>query len=215
MLVAELFRRYADEGASIAELTRWLTEQGVPTRTGKPRWNRSVVWAMLRNPAYAGRAVFGKTMVVPESPASTAPPGSRDDPRRGRQKPLTGHPRSGPRSLCPPSSPRTPSPESPESSESPSAWPTTSASPPATAKCPHCCKAWPPAQAAGMATTGPRPAPPQEDLLLPVPGLRRRPLRRRTGLRQQAGSRRLPRHRGLGPHHRPTRRPPAHPHRDR
>jgi site-specific DNA recombinase len=68
-LVAELFRRYADEAASIAELRRWLTDQGVPTRTGKHRWDRSVIWGMLRNPAYAGRAVFGKTMVVPESPA--------------------------------------------------------------------------------------------------------------------------------------------------
>lgn len=68
VLVAELFRRYADEGASIAELTRWLTDQQVPTRTGKHRWDRSVVWGMLRNPAYAGTAVFGKTMVVPESP---------------------------------------------------------------------------------------------------------------------------------------------------
>ena len=64
VLVAELFRRYADEGASIAELARWLTERGVPTRTGKHRWDRSVIWGMLRNPAYAGRAVFGKTMVV-------------------------------------------------------------------------------------------------------------------------------------------------------
>jgi site-specific DNA recombinase len=45
--VAELFRRYAD-GVSIAELTRWLTEQGVPTRTGKHRWDRSVLWGMLR-----------------------------------------------------------------------------------------------------------------------------------------------------------------------
>ena len=68
-LVAELFCRYADDGASIAELTRWLTDQQVPTRTGKHRWERSVVWGMLRNPAYAGRAVFGKTMVVHESSA--------------------------------------------------------------------------------------------------------------------------------------------------
>jgi site-specific DNA recombinase len=67
-LVAELFRRYADDGASIAELARRLTDQHVPTRTGKHRWDRSVIWAMLRNPAYAGRAVFGKTMVVHESP---------------------------------------------------------------------------------------------------------------------------------------------------
>ena len=63
-LVAELFRRYADDGASIADLARWLTGQGVPTRTGKHRWDRPVVWAMLRNPAYAGTAVFGKTMAV-------------------------------------------------------------------------------------------------------------------------------------------------------
>ena len=67
-LVGELFRRYVDDGASIAELARWLTDSGVPTRTGKHRWDRSVVWGMLRNPAYAGRAVFGKTMIVHESP---------------------------------------------------------------------------------------------------------------------------------------------------
>ncbi|WP_329407211.1 recombinase family protein [Nocardia vinacea] len=68
-LVAEMFRRYADDGASIADLARWLTDSGTPTRTGKARWDRSVIWAMLRNPAYAGRAVFGKTMVVHESAA--------------------------------------------------------------------------------------------------------------------------------------------------
>ncbi len=53
-LVAEMFRRYADDGASIADLARWLTGQGVPTRTGKSRWDRGVIWGMLRNPAYAG-----------------------------------------------------------------------------------------------------------------------------------------------------------------
>ena len=68
VLVAEMFRRYADDGAAIADLARWLTDQGAPTRTGKHRWDRSVIWAMLRNPAYAGTAVFGKTMVVQESP---------------------------------------------------------------------------------------------------------------------------------------------------
>ncbi|MDT0470183.1 recombinase family protein, partial [Streptomyces gibsoniae] len=67
-LVAELFRRYVDEGASITELTRWLTSTGTPTRTGKARWDRSVVWGMLRNPAYMGTAIFGKTMIVHESP---------------------------------------------------------------------------------------------------------------------------------------------------
>jgi site-specific DNA recombinase len=68
-LVAEMFRRYADDGASIADLARWLTGLGAPTRTGKTRWDRSVVWAMLRNPAYAGTAVFGKTMATSGTPA--------------------------------------------------------------------------------------------------------------------------------------------------
>ena len=67
-LIAEMFRRYADDGATIADLARWLTSQGVPTRTGKHRWDRSVIWGMLRNPAYAGRAVFGKTQVIHEQP---------------------------------------------------------------------------------------------------------------------------------------------------
>jgi site-specific DNA recombinase len=61
-IVTALFDRYADGGVAIGELARWLTGLGVPTRTGKSTWDRSVVWAMLRNPAYAGRACFGKTV---------------------------------------------------------------------------------------------------------------------------------------------------------
>jgi site-specific DNA recombinase len=62
VIVAELFHRYADGGVAIAELTRWLRELGLATRSGKTRWDRSTVWGMLRNPAYAGQACFGKTM---------------------------------------------------------------------------------------------------------------------------------------------------------
>jgi site-specific DNA recombinase len=66
VLVAEMFRRYADDGATIADLRRWMEDQEVRTRTGKERWDRSVIWGMLRNPAYAGTAVFGKTQAVHE-----------------------------------------------------------------------------------------------------------------------------------------------------
>ena len=37
VIAAELFRRYTDDGASVADLTRWLTSENVPTRTGKAR----------------------------------------------------------------------------------------------------------------------------------------------------------------------------------
>jgi site-specific DNA recombinase len=72
-IVRELFRRYVADGCSIAELARWLSEQQIPTRTGKARWDRSTVWGMLRNPAYAGRAAFAKTMRT-EQPARLTRP---------------------------------------------------------------------------------------------------------------------------------------------
>jgi len=68
VLAAEMFRRYADTGETIADLARWLAAAGAVTRTGKHRWDRSVIWGMLRNPAYAGRAVFGKTQVIQAQP---------------------------------------------------------------------------------------------------------------------------------------------------
>ena len=61
-VVREMFRRYTEDQDSIAQLARWLSAQGVVTATGKDRWDRSTVWGMLRNPAYAGRAAFLKTM---------------------------------------------------------------------------------------------------------------------------------------------------------
>src|SRR5664279_3376218 len=60
-IVREVFTRYTEDGVSIGELVRWLTGRGVQTKTGKVVWERSSVWAMLRNPAYRGQAAFGKT----------------------------------------------------------------------------------------------------------------------------------------------------------
>jgi len=60
-VVREVFEWYTVEGLSIGAIARRLNDRGVPTRFGKSRWERSKVWAMLRNPTYAGRAAFGKT----------------------------------------------------------------------------------------------------------------------------------------------------------
>jgi site-specific DNA recombinase len=69
--VRELFRRYVADGCSIAELARWLSDRQIPTRTGKARWDRSTVWGMLRNPAYAGHAAFAKTARTDQQPRLT------------------------------------------------------------------------------------------------------------------------------------------------
>jgi site-specific DNA recombinase len=59
-VVRRVYQMYTVEGLSIAEITRWLNREGIPTRKAS-RWERSVVWGMLRNPAYRGVACFGKT----------------------------------------------------------------------------------------------------------------------------------------------------------
>ena len=72
-IVRELFRRYSQDAVSIADLARWLIDEGITTRKGKNTWDRSTIWGMLRNPAYAGRAAFGKTRRSDEAPMRTRP----------------------------------------------------------------------------------------------------------------------------------------------
>jgi len=64
-IVRLVFQTYIEQGVSINAITRMLNERGIPTRKERARWERSTVWAMLRNPAYQGRACFGKTELRP------------------------------------------------------------------------------------------------------------------------------------------------------
>ncbi len=63
-VVREIFDRYAQRGESVGAIARALSERGVPTRTGAIGWSQSTIWGMLRNPAYAGQAAYGKTRVT-------------------------------------------------------------------------------------------------------------------------------------------------------
>ena len=64
-VVRGVFDLYTREGLSIGAITRRLHDWDVPTRQQAARWERSTVWAMLRNPAYRGTACFGKTALAP------------------------------------------------------------------------------------------------------------------------------------------------------
>jgi site-specific DNA recombinase len=55
---------YTVDGLSMGEIARRLNAEGISTRKQSARWERSVVWAMLRNPAYRGAAAFGKTRIA-------------------------------------------------------------------------------------------------------------------------------------------------------
>ncbi len=59
--VRQVFHWIGVERLSIGEVCRRLSEAEIPTQTGKTHWDRSVIWGMLQNPAYMGRAAFGKT----------------------------------------------------------------------------------------------------------------------------------------------------------
>src|SRR6201984_1655278 len=61
-VVRRVYEMYTVEGLSIGEITRRLNTERIPTRKAS-RWERSVIWAVLRNPAYRGLACFGKTRI--------------------------------------------------------------------------------------------------------------------------------------------------------
>ena len=83
-VVRDVFARYINDGISIGEIARWLSERGVPTRTGKPVWDRSSVWGMLRNTAYRGQAAFGKTKTLERHGKPTRTTRARGE-RNGRR----------------------------------------------------------------------------------------------------------------------------------
>ena len=64
-VVRDVYRYYTSDHLSISAIARKLNAGAVPTAARGSRWGRSVVWAMLRNPAYRGRACFGKTRMAP------------------------------------------------------------------------------------------------------------------------------------------------------
>jgi site-specific DNA recombinase len=64
-VVRLVYEVYTQQGFSINAIARMLNERQIPTRTETTRWERSTVWGLLRNPAYRGRACYGKTELRP------------------------------------------------------------------------------------------------------------------------------------------------------
>ena len=57
--VREMFARYAG-GESLADVCRWLQEQGVKTPREGAYWRKSTLKRILENPVYKGHAPFGR-----------------------------------------------------------------------------------------------------------------------------------------------------------
>jgi site-specific DNA recombinase len=77
-IVKQVFEWIAQDRCSLGEVCRRLQEAGERTQSDKIIWSRQVVWHILQNPAYYGKAAFGKTCMMPRAK------GARLRPPRGR-----------------------------------------------------------------------------------------------------------------------------------
>ena len=67
-IVREIFAWIGLERVSLREVCRRLAEAGCRTRTGLTRWDPTTICGMLKNSAYIGRAVFGRSHFLPAQP---------------------------------------------------------------------------------------------------------------------------------------------------
>lgn len=63
-VVKQVFTWYTTESKTIAGIVKELNEQGVSPARGGACWERTTVWGMLKNPAYQGKACYGKTKIA-------------------------------------------------------------------------------------------------------------------------------------------------------
>jgi site-specific DNA recombinase len=78
-IVQQIFSWIGRDRCSLAEVCRRLQKAGEVTATGKRIWSRQAVWHILQNPAYEGRAAYGKTHMMPR--------GKKARPRAARGRP--------------------------------------------------------------------------------------------------------------------------------
>jgi site-specific DNA recombinase len=85
-VVRRMFEWVAQERVSLALVCRRLFESGVPSPTGKERWNESMVSALLTNSTYAGQARFGRVATAPWQPPLRPPRGRAPIPKNPRRR---------------------------------------------------------------------------------------------------------------------------------
>jgi site-specific DNA recombinase len=79
-IVQQIFSWIGRDRCSLAGVCRRLQKAGELTAIGKRIWFRQAVWHILQNPAYQGRAAYGKTHMMPRGkkgrPAGSTQPAS-------------------------------------------------------------------------------------------------------------------------------------------
>lgn len=81
-VVKQIFEWIGPDRLSIGEVCRRLKERGIPSPKGKAYWDRTSVWGLLKNPAFCGRAAYGKTCVGERRARVRPARGQSSTPRR-------------------------------------------------------------------------------------------------------------------------------------
>jgi len=64
VIITQLFAWYLEEQATLYSVAQRLTDGGVATPSGTPRWNVATLRGILRNPLYTGTAYANRTQTV-------------------------------------------------------------------------------------------------------------------------------------------------------
>ncbi len=59
-VVRKIFHWIGKERLTLGKVSRRLQQEQIPTKTGKTYWDRGTIYYMLKNPAYKGKAAFGR-----------------------------------------------------------------------------------------------------------------------------------------------------------
>jgi site-specific DNA recombinase len=83
-VVRDLFQWVGAERLSLHGACKRLENKGILSPRGRRCWDRSTVYGILKNPAYKGKAAFGKTRLGPMRPRLRGMRGCADLPRNGK-----------------------------------------------------------------------------------------------------------------------------------
>ena len=67
-----MFELVGNQGYTLSGIAKELQEQGILTATGKTVWSRVTICKILKNTAYYGKAIFGKTRLTARKPGKRA-----------------------------------------------------------------------------------------------------------------------------------------------
>jgi site-specific DNA recombinase len=85
-VIKQIFEWVGRDRMSLRQVCLRLRLQGIPSPKGKSIWDREVIGKQLKNPAYKGTAMFGRTRAVERRPRLRPRRGQPEQPRNAKSR---------------------------------------------------------------------------------------------------------------------------------